>query len=338
MKSKVKVLCFIFLGFWIALSIMPGICAEAKTVKLTLISAYAKDRLWNKHLFQWMDKVKENSGGRIVIEWRGGPEVVSPFENLAPVSKGMFDLLSTTSAYHPNVVPDATFIQLSDTSPMDLRRLGVINILDDVYRKKVNLTVLGWAFHGAGFGTLTVPPVKKLDDLKGMKARVVPQWIPVAKAYGMVPVNLSIPETYSALEKGIVDAVLFVLDPTIDENGWYEQLKYIITSEMLYRTTNPIFMNVDSWNRLSKEDQGILVDAIKALEPEMYKFYVQLTQKEIERAISKGLTEVEFSEAEAREYMRLQFQAQWKEAERMAPETAAKMAEILPIPEGFLPR
>ena len=338
MKRKGTVLGLVLLGVLIAFNgIILVKFVEAKPIKLTLISAYAKDRLWNKYLLKWVDKVKENSKGRIVIEWRGGPEVVSPFENLAPVSKGMFDLVSNTPAFHPTVVPDGTGIQLCKASPMEHRKIGSLQIVEKAYREKVNLTILGWAFHGQGFCTLSVKPVHKLADFKGLKARCVPQWIPVAKALGMSPVMLSIPETYSAIEKGIADAMLFVLDPTIYENGWYDHLKYIIRPNLYYVTSDFIFMNIDSWNRLSKEDQGILVDSIKALEPEAYDFYVNLSEKEVKRAISLGLTEIQLSEADAREYIRLQFQAMWKEFKASTPDTAAKLEKILPIPKELLP-
>lgn len=334
----------LFSLFFVLNGIMPLRCAAAapvttsKPVKLTLISAYTKDHVWNKYVFKWMDEVAEKSKGRIVIQWRGGPEVVSPFENLTPVSKGAFDLVSNTPAFYPTIVPDGTGMQLCFASPMDHRRLGTLEILDKVYRAKIKLTLLGWPFHGQGFGTLTVRPVQTLADLKGLKCRVVPQWVPVAKALGMAPITLSIPETYSALEKGIANAVLFVLDPTLHENGWYEHLKYIIRPNLYYVTSNFIHMNVDSWNRLSKEDQDILVDTIKVLEPELYDFFVKLTEKEIARAMSLGLKKVEFSKVDAQEYVRLQFQAQWKEFEASAPDTAAKLKGILPIPKELLPR
>ena len=339
MKRKATVLGLVLLGILMVFNgIIPVKFAEAKPIKLTLISAYTKDNLWNKYLFKWVDKVKEDSKGRILIEWRGGPEVVSPFENLTPVSKGMFDIVSNTPAFHPTVVPDGTGIQLAVASPMEHRKIGSLQIVDKAYREKINLTALGWAFHGQGFATLTVKPVHKFADLRGLKCRCVPQWVPVAKALGMSPVMLSIPETYSALEKGIADAILYVLDHTIYEKGWYDHLKYVIRPNLFYVTSDFILMNLDSWNRLSKEDQGILVDSIKALEPEAYEFFVDNSKKEVERAVSLGLTEVRFSEADAQEYVRLQFQAMWKEFKASAPDTAAKLEKILPIPKELLPQ
>ncbi|OGP62371.1 MAG: hypothetical protein A2170_16125 [Deltaproteobacteria bacterium RBG_13_53_10] len=343
MKKNGICLGLVLLGSFMILHSMTPLGCEAasgadKPVKLTMISAYTKDHVWNKYLFKWMEKVAENSKGRITIQWRGGPEVISPFQNLAPVSKGSFDFVSNTPAFYPTIMPEGTGMQLCFASPMEHRKLGTLQILDKVYRTKMNLTLLGWPFHGQGFGMLTFPPVKTLADLKGLKCRVVPQWVPVAKALGMAPVTLSIPETYSALEKKIANAVLFVLDPTLFENGWYEHLKYVIRPNLYYVTSDFIHMNVDSWNRLSKKDQGILVDSIKNLEPEIYDFFIQLTEKEIQRALSLGLKTVEFSKADAQEYVRLQFQTQWKEFEASAPDTAAKLKTILPVPKELMPK
>lgn len=342
MKKKRFWLCFALLCSCFVLNgiILPPheVAAAAQPVKLTIISAYNKDHVWNKYLFKWMDMVQEKSNGRITIQWRGGPEVMSPFQNLSPVSKGVFDMVSNTPAFYPTILPDGTGMQFGFLSPMEHRKRGTLSILDEVYRAKMNLTILGWPFHGQGFGMLTIPPVKRLADLKGLRCRVVPQWVPVAKALGMVPVTLSIPETYGALDKKIANAVLFVLDPTIYENGWYDKLKYVIRPNLYYVTSNFIHMNLDSWNALSKEDQAILTDSIKALEPEMYDFFLKLTDKEIERAQSLGLKKVVFSKADAQEYVRLQFQAMWKEYEASAPETAAKLKPILSIPKELMPK
>jgi len=337
MKRDIKVSILIFWSVCMLVSSFILVnFSEAKPVKLTLISDYAKDRLWNKYLLQWVEKVNKSSKGELLIQWRGGPEVVSPFENLSPVSKGTFDLVCSTPAYHPNVVPEGTGLQLSKATPMEHRKIGSLKIVDEAYRKRANLTIIGWAFHGQGFGTLSVKPVYKLADFKGLKARCVPQWVAVAKALGMSPITLSIPETYSAIEKGIADAMLFVYDPTIYENGWYDHLKFIIRPNLFYVTTGLILINVDKWNQLSTEQQGLLTDSIKALEPELYEFYSDLTEKEIKRAVSLGLTEVQLPEDDAREYVRRQFQAMWNEFGASTPDAAEKLKKILPIPKELL--
>ena len=282
--------------------------------------------------------VKEKSNGSIIIQWRGGPEVVSPFENLAAVGKGTFDLVGTTPAYHPTVAPESTGLQLLIASPMDHRRLGSLKIVDEAFRKRVNLTVLGFSFYGQGFGTLTVPEVRTLADLKKLKCRCVPQWVPVAKALGMSPVTLSVPETYSALEKGIADAVLFVIDPLMHEVGWYDHLKYVIRPNVYYASSNIVCMNVDRWNKLSKGEQDILIDCMKAVEPVSYKFFLDITEKEIERMVSKGIKKVQFSKRDAQEYRRLQFQAMWGEFAKSAPDVAEKLLKIIPLPEELKPR
>jgi TRAP-type C4-dicarboxylate transport system substrate-binding protein len=339
MKKKGAVLVLAMLVLFILGSVvMPAGVSAADTVKLTLISAYSKDRLWNKHLLEWVDLVAEKSKGRIKIQWRGGPEVVSPFENLAAVGKGTFDLVGTTPAYHPTVVPESTGLQLCIASPMEHRKLGSMALVDKAYQKRVNSKLIGMSFYGQGFGTLTVPKVSKLADLKGLKCRCVPQWVPVAKALGMSPVTLSVPETYSALEKGIADAVLFVIDPLMGEVGWYDHLKYVIRPNVHYGSANVVLMNLDKWNKLSKEDQEVLVDCMKVIEPESYNFFVTLTEKEIERMVSKGIKKAVFSEADAREYRRLQFQAMWKEFAASAPETAEIMLRTMPIPKELMPK
>lgn len=119
MKKKQIFLGLVSFSLFIILNnIMPLRCEAAtpvttsKPVKLKIISAYPRDQLWNKHMFKWMDVVAEKSNRRIVIEWVGGPEVMNPLENLAPVSKGTFDLVNVGPSYHFTVVPEAGFMQM----------------------------------------------------------------------------------------------------------------------------------------------------------------------------------------------------------------------------------
>ena len=77
---------------------MPASHAQAQTLRL--LSSWAEnDRpsYINGVIFQ--KHVKEVSDGKLTISING-PEAVPPFEQLQPVSAGVFDILYTHGAYH----------------------------------------------------------------------------------------------------------------------------------------------------------------------------------------------------------------------------------------------
>jgi TRAP-type transport system periplasmic protein len=57
---------------------------------------------------------------------------------------------------------------------------------------------------------LAKKPVRVLEDLAGLKLRVgTPILATMVKALGATPVNIAAPETYNALERGVVDGTIF---------------------------------------------------------------------------------------------------------------------------------
>lgn len=73
----------------------------------------------------------------------------------------------------------------------------------------------------------TKKPIKTLNDLKGMKVRVLTQpesdWI---KALGGIPVTVPYIEVYSALQRGVVDGVITYAD-ALRELKYQEVVKYV---------------------------------------------------------------------------------------------------------------
>jgi TRAP-type C4-dicarboxylate transport system substrate-binding protein len=72
---------------------------------------------------------------------------------------------------------------------------------------------------------LSKKPIRKLEDLQGMKVGAQGFSPEVAKALGVALVNLSYPELYTALQQGIIDAVFWV-DAGFVPFKLYEVAKY----------------------------------------------------------------------------------------------------------------
>jgi TRAP-type transport system periplasmic protein len=71
---------------------------------------------------------------------------------------------------------------------------------------------VGWGMHVAfqPADLLSKKPVRKLEDLQGMKVGAQGMSPEVAKALGVALVNLPYPELYTALQQGVIDAVFWV--------------------------------------------------------------------------------------------------------------------------------
>src|SRR5688572_21138705 len=107
--------------------------AQTKTIKLlsswdkTTYAAY-------EAALAFQERLKTASGGKMDIDMKG-PETVPPFQQIQPVSAGVFDMLFTHGVYHAG---SKGLTLVADAIEPDLekrRSSGVIDYLDKYYQK-----------------------------------------------------------------------------------------------------------------------------------------------------------------------------------------------------------
>jgi len=149
--------------------------------------------------------------------------------------------------------------------------------------------MLHWIYRGGGaelqseyrmekFGVVSMPlfirtaevflhsikPVRTLADLQGLKIRTAGAWLEMTKALGAAPVTTPGGETYTALERGTIDATE---GGTLWENispGFYKVAKYLIIPGV-HQPTAPfeLVVNKEAWDSLSPEDQALIETAAR---------------------------------------------------------------------------
>ena len=102
--------------------------------------------------------------------------------------------------------------------------------------------------------------------------RTAAKYDKMMKKLGIVPVTIEFGETYTALQRGVVEGFGW---PTIGprEWGWLENIKYVIDIPFYARQNTFILMNLDAWNKLPKDAQEKLIDITMKFEPEMKAYF-----------------------------------------------------------------
>ena len=223
----------------------------------------------------FVEKVNQKAAGRLKISWVG-PEAVPPFEQLKPLREGLFDALYTHAAYHLGEVALGVGMSLFSASGKERRAAGLNKIVDEAYRKKANVTYLS-AMAGGGYQLLLK---RKIDraDLTHFKIRTSPFYDPMVKALGGAPVRTTEGEMYSALEKGVVDGATWTALGCL-EYKMYEVVKYMVRP-YYGEGLGQIMVNLDSWNRLSKDLQDLLTNVAIEVEEESRVTILGLIEKE----------------------------------------------------------
>lgn len=103
----------------------------------------------------------------------------------------------------------------------------------------------------------TTVPVRTLADMKGLEIRATGLSAKTIEALGGIPVAMPQSDAYEALSKGVVKGNLSPIEVL---GGWRhaEVTDYLTLTPFLYNTLFFITMNLDTWNSMTPELQGVI--------------------------------------------------------------------------------
>lgn len=134
-----------------------------------------------------------------------------------------------------------------------------------VQKKYDDVGIRHLAYNDGGFRYFTnnVRPITNMDDLKGLKIRVMESkvMIDTINAFGASAVPMAFGELYTALQQGVVDGQENPMN-LIYSQRFYEVQKYLSLSGHFYYPRQYI-TNLNWFNNLSEEHQKIIAEAAK---------------------------------------------------------------------------
>ena len=177
--------------------------APAQPVELKAVSFLPKDHPLCAMIPKWIEAVNTELKDAVKINSVGGPEVMPAFDQPEAVKKGIFQIGFMPAAYYGGLLPAADAI----FSKFDFKKEREPEYVDDYFNemhKKINMVLLGtWLYDP--FYLYVKKPVKGIDELKGLKMRTAAKYDKMMLKLGMVPVTVQFGETYTALQRGVVD-------------------------------------------------------------------------------------------------------------------------------------
>ena len=124
--------------------------------------------------------------------------------------------------------------------------------------------IVGLSYWELGFRSITNSkrPLNKVEDIEGLKLRVIPNAINVdwVKALGANPTPLPFPELYAALEQGAVDGQENPV-ATINSAKLYEVQKHMVLSNHQYNPQS-VLMSKKFYDGLTAAEKKIVEDAM----------------------------------------------------------------------------
>jgi tripartite ATP-independent transporter DctP family solute receptor len=132
-----------------------------------------------------------------------------------------------------------------------------------MHAKLAEKGIVGLAYWELGFRNITNSkrPITKVEDIEGLKLRVIPNAINVdwVKAVGGNPTPMAFPEVYAGLESKAIDGQENPLN-VILANKFAEVQKHLVLSNHQYNPQS-VIVSKKVWDTLSGAEKKILQDA-----------------------------------------------------------------------------
>ena len=160
--------------------------------------------------------------------------------------------------------------------------------------------IIGLSYWELGFRNITTGKraLNKVDDIAGLKLRVIPNAINVdwVKALGANPTPLPFTEVYSALEQGAIDAQENPVS-VIAANKFWEVQKYVALTNHQYNPQSVIFSK-KVWDSLSPADRKIIDDSADEATKSQREASRAALASNLELLKKNGMTVTQFPAAE----------------------------------------
>ena len=252
----------------VALSTSAG--AESVNWKMSL---WGKRRAFTEGMEYVSAEAKKRSGGKFNIKLFYGEQLSKSKQNLDNLSIGAFDAALFCAAYHPGKnaplnVLDLPFLPLADFDTMR-------KVHDAVYAHPSSKKALAkWKAHIYMSNILPQyeymgrgKPPQSVADFKGKRLRALGGMGRAAKLLGATPSTMPASETYTALQRGTVDAIGFPYTYTFVSYKTEEIADWVTTNMKLGTVNCPTVFNTDAYAKLPDKYKKLLED----LKPGAYK-------------------------------------------------------------------
>ncbi|MBW2027628.1 MAG: TRAP transporter substrate-binding protein DctP [Deltaproteobacteria bacterium] len=316
-------LFFVFLAALCATLASP-VLAGPKTLKA--VSFLPKNHPLCAMIHVWVNRVNEQCKDAVKIDWVGGPEVIPGFDQAEALQNNTVQLIFNPAAYYAPLLPEGNAFQLSKLSMAEERKPGGFYDFMVERHKRIGMMFLGtWLYDP--FYLRINRPVKKLDDLRGVKMRTAALYDRFMKKIGIIPVTVKFGETYTALERGLVDGFGWsTLGPA--DWGWLKYCKYIIDIPFYTRQNTLILMNLDVWNGLDKMTQQMIKDITVKFEPEMVAYFKKKIMEEWKRYDQMGIIRIKFSPEDTNRFLDAAYSAEWEDLEKKVPDLVRTLKRL----------
>ncbi len=303
--------------------------ADVKVIRLKAVSFQPQNALSTKHFQVYISAVNERAKGKMVIDYLGGTEIVTRADAPLSAAKGVIDIVYTAFTFYGGIVPIGHAMQISQITAKEERARGAWDYVREIHAKS------GLYWLGRGQASMnedtywnSTKKITGLKDLVGQRAGSGSvNSKPFVQAVGASYVQVQIEDTYTALERSIIDSYVTPPSGQVSSNAYTICKNFI--DQPFYRGNISIFIGMNKWNELTPEMQGILTGVLIDDEDLLAKKWDEFHQQDRAKMIAAGDVPVKLSAEENSKFLELAYSSAREDVIKTYPETGPKLMELL---------
>ncbi len=251
---------------------------------------------------KFADLVAAKSGGKIKVKLFPGGQLGGDVQTVSAVQGGTIEMTVLNSGILQSQVKEFAAFDLPFlfNTPQEADAVTDGAFGKGLHARLADKNLIGLGYWDLGFRNITNSkrPITKLEDIAGLKLRVIqsPIYVDIFSALGANPTPLAWPEVYSALEQKAVDGQENP-NTTIRTAKLNEVQKHLAVTRHIYNPQSVIFSK-KLWDAMNADEKKIISDA--AAEATAYQRQVSRQQatEALEALKKEGMQVTEIAPAE----------------------------------------
>jgi tripartite ATP-independent transporter DctP family solute receptor len=240
-------------------------------------------------------KLEAATGGRLSIQMYPSMQLGGEKEMIEQAQVGALAIARISVGPMGPIVPEINVFNLPFMFRNDAHMEQVIDgpIGDELLKKlsehpTAGLIGLCWMNAGTRNVYNAKKPVKSIEDLKGLKIRMMgnPVFVDTMNSLGGNGVAMGYDQLMSALQTGVVDGAENNY-PSYDTGQHYRLAKYYsLTGHLMIQEI--LIFSKKVWATLGKDDQALILKAAKEAQQEQRKLWYEMEEKSIKHMRESG--------------------------------------------------
>jgi TRAP-type C4-dicarboxylate transport system substrate-binding protein len=272
--------------------------------------------------------LNEQGEGHIAVTDVLGPEAIPENQQARALADGLVDFVAAPPSYFENLVPGLGGLSAPRITTQEMRANGTFDVVNEFLAAGANARMVGLYAGDVPFHIFTNKPVRSLAEFDGIRLRTTNTVKAFFESMGVQPLQVRRGEIYTALERGVADGYANI-NSELFEASWIEVAKYRI-GPGFYTPNIAIFMNLDSFNKLSDTQKQILHAAALYVEGGPSWAMQQAEEAAVQRAVADhGFEVISFSPEDTAQFLKLAYDSTWAQIAERAPDFAARVKPLL---------